>query len=77
MTLNKTETHLSGENTLLNTKYTVSILCIGVMYFLCSCFGLFRRVPVQQQRYRWDVQEAVRGSEPHQLPVGAGLWQLC
>lgn len=53
------------------------IWSIFLLYFwVCICFGYFRWVPVQQCS-RWDVQETIRGPEPHQLPVRAGLWQLC
>lgn len=46
--------------------------------FLVTVFILwFCRWLPEQWRVRWDVQEAVRRPEPHQLPVRAGLWQLC
>lgn len=46
--------------------------------FLVTVFLLrSRRWLPEQRRVRWDVQEAVRRPEPHQLPVRAGLWQLC
>lgn len=49
--------------------------CVGVC--LCMCvLSLCRWLPVQQCSRR-HVPEAVRGPEPHQLPIGAGLRQLC
>lgn len=54
----------------------ISVLCLVNTSFLCIYFGLFRWLTVQWCS-RWDVQEAIRRSKPHQLFVRAGLWQLC
>lgn len=71
-----TEDFKSHRNTLKCRKYKFSSLFVFCIMDFLWISNPFRWFPAQQ-RFRWDVQEAVRGSEPHQLPVRAGLWQLC
>lgn len=76
----------SPDKCVFNTKYVYQMELIfpfrDIKLWWCRWFlSLFilwsRRWLPEQWRVRWDVQEAVRRPEPHQLPVRAGLWQLC